>query len=68
MSNADSMNPIAVQISGSLVGQKKDYMGFTYSGDNLASIVYKSGGSGGDTIATLTFAYTGENLTSITRT
>jgi hypothetical protein len=44
-----------------------DYKGFTYSGTNIATIVFKSGGSSGTTVATLTFGYTSGNLTSITK-
>ena len=36
-----------------------DYIALTYTGDNLTGVVYKTGGSGGDTEATLTLAYTG---------
>jgi hypothetical protein len=43
-----------------------DYMSLAYTGDNLTSVVYKTGGSGGTTVATLTLAYSGANLTSIT--
>jgi len=45
-----------------------DYIGLTYTGDNLTTVVYKTGGSGGTTVATLTLAYTGSVLDSVTRT
>lgn len=44
-----------------------DYVGLTYTGDNLTGVVYKTGGSGGTTVGTLTLAYSGSNLTSVTR-
>jgi len=45
-----------------------DYRSFGYTSGNLTSIVYKTGGSGGTTVATLTLAYDGSgNLTSITK-
>jgi len=44
-----------------------DYISLGYTGDNLTTVVYKSGGSGGTTIATLTLAYTGDVLDSITK-
>lgn len=45
-----------------------DYRAFNYTSGNLTSIVYKSGGAGGTTVATLTLAYDGSgNLTSITK-
>jgi hypothetical protein len=40
----------------------------TYTGSNLTGVVYKTGGSGGTTLATLTLAYDGSNnLTSVTK-
>jgi len=45
-----------------------DYVGVTYTGSNLTQLVYKTGGSGGDTVATITLAYDGSNrVTSITK-
>lgn len=47
---------------------KHDYIGLSYTGSNLTQIVYKSGGSSGTTVATLTLAYDGSNnLISITK-
>lgn len=53
-----------------------DYMGFTYVGstNNIATQVFKTGGSGGTTVATLTFAYVAagaadnDKVSSITKT
>lgn len=45
-----------------------DYIALTYTGDNLTGVVFKTGGSGGTTISTLTLAYTGSTLTSVTKT
>lgn len=45
-----------------------DYISLSYTGSNLTGVVYKSGGSGGTTVATLTLAYDGSgNLTSVTK-
>lgn len=45
-----------------------DYISCGYSGSNLTSVVYKSGGSGGTTVATLTLTYDGSNnLLTVTR-
>lgn len=44
-----------------------DYISLGYTGDNLTSVVFKTGGSSGTTVATLTLAYTGSNLTSVTK-
>jgi len=45
-----------------------DYISLTYTGDNLTGVVFKTGGSGGSTISTLTLAYTGAVLDSVTKT
>lgn len=45
-----------------------DYFSLSYTGSNLTGVVYKTGGSSGTTVATLTLAYDGSsNLTSVTR-
>lgn len=62
----DSGNPIPT-IQG-LEIPAHDYIGLTYTGSNLTGVVYKDGGSGGTTVATLTLAYDGSsNLTSVTK-
>lgn len=62
----DSGNPIPT-IQG-LEIPAHDYMALTYTGANLTGVVYKDGGSGGTTVATLTLAYDGSsNLTSVTK-
>lgn len=44
-----------------------DYIAMTYTGSDLTGVVYKTGGSGGTTVATLTLAYTDGNLTSVAK-
>ena len=44
-----------------------DYISLGYTGSNLTSVVYKTGGSGGTTVATLTLAYSGSDLISVTK-
>jgi hypothetical protein len=45
-----------------------DYIDLSYTGANLTGVVYKDGGSGGTTVATLTLAYDGSNnLISVTK-
>jgi hypothetical protein len=62
----DSGNPIPT-IQG-LEIPAHDYISMTYTGSNLTGVVYKDGGSGGTTVATLTLAYDGSNnLTSVTK-
>lgn len=55
-------------IANSLVPAAYDYVSLSYTGNDLTGVVFKTGGSGGTTVATLTLAYTGSNLTSVTRT
>lgn len=45
-----------------------DYIELGYTGANLTSVIYKTGGVGGSTVATLALAYTGSVLTSVTKT
>lgn len=61
----DAGNPIPV-VTG-LEIPEHDYIGLTYTGDNLTGVVYKTGGAGGTTVATLTLAYTGSRLDSVTK-
>lgn len=45
-----------------------DYISLSYTGSNLTGVVYKEGGSGGTTVATLALAYDGNgNLTSVAK-
>ena len=62
----DSGNPIPT-VEGLSIPEH-DYIALTYTGSNLTGVVYKTGGSGGTTVATLTLAYDGnDNLTSVTK-
>ena len=45
-----------------------DYISLTYTGSDLTGVVFKTGGSGGTTVSTLTLAYSGSNLISVTKT
>ena len=56
-----------IQLTGLVPGQY-DYIALSYTGSNLTGVVYKTGGSGGTTVATLTLAYTGSVLDTITKT
>lgn len=45
-----------------------DYISLSYdSSSNLTGVIYKTGGSSGITVATLTLAYSGSNLVSVTK-
>jgi len=62
----DSGNPIPT-LTG-LEIPAHDYIDLSYTGSNLTGVVYKDGGSGGTTVATLTLAYDGSNnLISVTK-
>jgi hypothetical protein len=70
--NNTAANPVPVTGTvNTLTGleiPEHDYVGLGYTGDNLTSVVYKTGGSGGATVATLALAYDGSNkLISVTR-
>jgi len=57
-----------LQTINSLVTAVYDYIALGYTGTNLTTVVYKTGGSGGTTVSTLTLAYTGARLDSVTKT
>lgn len=57
-----------VIVDSGLVPDTYDYISLSYTGDNLTGVVYKTGGSGGTTVATLTLTYSGSDLTSVSRT
>jgi len=59
--------PLAQGDGGSLVKEAYDYIGLTYTGDNLTTVIYKKDGASGTTVATLTLAYTGARLDTVTR-
>lgn len=52
-----------------LVPSAYDYINITYTGLNPTTVVYKTGGSGGTTVATLTLTYDGNNnVLTVTKT
>jgi len=59
-------DPLAV-INGLSIPEH-DYISLSYTGSNLTGVVYKTGGSGGTTVGTLTLVYDGSsNLISVTK-
>jgi hypothetical protein len=44
-----------------------DYVSLSYTSGNLTGVVYKTGGSGGTTVATLTLAYSNGILSTVTK-
>jgi hypothetical protein len=67
-----ALNPFPVTgITGSLVPFAYDFIDLGYDGSNrLTTVVYKTGGAGGTTVATLTIAYVGATtlIDTVTRT
>jgi hypothetical protein len=58
----------AIPVLSGLQIPSHDYVSLSYTGSNLTGVVYKSGGAGGTTVATLTLTYDGSsNLTSVAR-
>tara|TARA_R110000868_G_scaffold123185_2_gene326367 strand:+ start:4023 stop:4268 length:246 start_codon:yes stop_codon:yes gene_type:complete len=59
-------DPLAVVAGLSI--PEHNYISLSYTSTNLTGVVYKTGGSGGTTVATLTLTYDGSNnLTSVTK-
>jgi hypothetical protein len=56
----------AASIAGMAI-PPNDYISLSYTSGNLTSVVYKTGGSSGTTVATLTLAYSGSDLVSVTK-
>ena len=54
--------------SNVLVPSNYDYISLEYTGSNLTTAIFKTGGSGGSTVATLVLGYSGSTLTSVTKT
>lgn len=57
-----------LQVLNALVPDIYDYIALSYTGSNLTGVIFKTGGSGGTTVSTLTLAYTGSDLVSVTKT
>lgn len=63
MSGSQTSFPIA-----QLVTDEYDFIDLNYTGDDLTEVIFKTGGSGGTTVATLTLVYTGGSLDTVTKT
>lgn len=44
-----------------------DHIALSYTGSNLTGVTYRTGGSGGTIVGTLTLAYSGSNLISVAK-
>lgn len=65
--NQSTANTLLGGIAG-LVPTAYDYISLSYTGSDLTGVVFKTGGSSGTTVATLTLVYSGANLISVTKT
>ncbi len=62
------VNPLLVKELNQLVPEEFDFIDLGYTGSDLTTVTYKTGGSGGTTVATLTLTYSSGNLDTVTRT
>jgi hypothetical protein len=63
----DSLTSVNINLLNQLIPEKYDYIELGYTGSDITSVIFKSGGSSGTTVATLTLGYSGGNLVSVTR-
>lgn len=55
----NSNNRLTTLNMGQLVPKEYDYISLSYTNDEITEVVYKTGGAGGTTVATLTLTYIG---------
>lgn len=68
VSSYSNGTPLPVNIFNSLVTQAYDYISISYTGDNITGVVFKTGGSGGTTVATLALTYdANDRLLTVTK-
>jgi len=71
MRNSVASEATLREIKDGLIGLNipvHDYLSLSYTGSDLTEVIYKTGGSGGTTVATLTLTYDGSNnLISVTK-
>jgi len=64
----DGDKHLQTDVLNKLVPENYDYLDLTMTGSNLTGVVYKSGGAGGTTVATLALTYDGsDNLDTVTK-
>lgn len=61
-------NAVDVSQLNALVPEKYDSIVLVYTGSDLTTVTFKTGGIGGTTVATLTLAYTAGRLDSVAKT
>lgn len=63
------LDPSGNQITNGLITEQYDYISLSYTGSNLTTVVYKTGGANGTIVATLTLTYdSSDNLLTVTKT
>lgn len=73
-STSSLVSPLVCTSSGSLMISNGldipayDSIALAYSGNNVSTVKYFVGGTGGTLVATLTLTYTGNNVASVMRT
>jgi hypothetical protein len=67
IATSDDKVAIRTLVGNALVPQSYDYISLGYTGSDLTTVIFKSGGVSGTTVATLTLAYSGSNLISVTK-
>lgn len=69
IASVDSNNALRVfdSVANSLVPSSYDYINLSYTGSDLTQVVFKTGGSSGTIVSTLTLAYSSGNLVSVTK-
>ncbi len=51
-----------------LIPEEYDFVDCGYTGSNMTQVIFKTGGAGGVTVATLAITYTGNLIDTVTRT
>lgn len=57
-------SPVPMRDMNKLVPSQYDYIELGYTGDDVTTVIYKQGGSGGTTVATLALAYSSPGVLS----
>jgi hypothetical protein len=57
-----------INLASGLIQEKYDHISLGYTGSDLTTVIYKTGGSSGTTVATLTLTYLAGVLKTITKT
>jgi len=64
---ADNIPAVRTFSINQLVSEEFDTIVLGYTGNNITTVTYKTGGVSGTTVATLTLSYSGGNLVSVAK-